>query len=115
MNDTQRERPLQALLFAPDTWNRDDIIAGRINGTIRYRHRDYSDGPAVLCCHIVEFVQMRTITEVRHCTLLQLTRNELRTAGFATTNQVIAELKKYYPDIAPDSEITFVRWQPPQR
>ena len=103
--------PLYALLVAPDEKTRNAIIYGQISATIRTDHRDYEEGQSVmLCCHLDPWVVFAIITNVRHCTLNEISKDEVLECGFNTREEVIQGLRKYYPDLNQDSPITFIKW-----
>lgn len=106
--------PLYALLIAPDKKMRDAILDGKKKITIREGHRDYPVGQKVmLCCNLVPWAVMATITNVRHCTLQEVTRGELYAEGFSSHEELLRDLRQYYPNISSSSPITIIGWDDP--
>lgn len=104
--------PLYALLVAPDEKTRNAIIYGQIKATIRTDHRDYQEGkPVMLCCHLEPWAVFAIITKVRHCTLNEISKDEVLECGFDTREEVIQGLRKYYPDLNQASPVTFIKWK----
>ena len=103
---------LQALLIAPDHQMRTDILFGTKTITIREGYRDYHEGrPVMICCHIVPWAVLATITSVRYCTLNEVTEEENRADGFESREDMLGGMQKYYPDMTLDSEVTVIRWK----
>ncbi len=103
--------PLQALLISPDHKTRFDILDGKKTVTVRQGWRKYFVGPVMLCCHIRPWAVMADIVDVRHCFLREVTEEECRGSGFKNLEDLTRGLKKYYPDINPDSVVTVIKWQ----
>ena len=104
------KHPLQALLVAPDSQMRADILRGAKKITIREGARDYRDGQVMLCCHIEPWAVMAKITSVRHCALRDVTKKEYEDDGFETHEELLDGLKRFYPDLTLDSPVTVIRW-----
>ena len=104
------KRALQAILIAPDPSVRLNIMLGKKNITIREGHRDYTVGPVMICCHLVPWAVMATITDVRHTTLSEVTAEELWADGYESHVRMLEDLKRFYPNIAMDSPVTVVCW-----
>ncbi|MFH1047942.1 MAG: ASCH domain-containing protein [Patescibacteria group bacterium] len=103
--------PLTAILLAPEPTMWEDALSGRKQITIREGHRDYRAGTtAILCCYILNIAVQVDITEVRHCRLVQLTEDELKADGFLDLKDCMTQMKRFYPNIAFDSEVTVLRW-----
>lgn len=103
------KRPLQAILIAGES-QRDEVLANKKSITIRTGHRDYKQGTVILCCHLINWATMRNITDVRMTTLQNVTEQEWLDDGFESQSEMVTELRKYYPDITLDSDVTVVRW-----
>ncbi len=105
------KQPLYALLVAPGHKTRTEILYGRKTVSIREGHRDYKAGnPVMLCCHIEPWAVMADITQVSHCTLSEVTEEECRDDGAANKKELLADLKRFYPNITMDSPVTVIRW-----
>jgi hypothetical protein len=104
--------PLVAILLAPEEPMWIAALREEKQITIRQGHRDYREGtPAVLCCHIKNAAVMVDITEVRHCSLRELTDAELKADGFLDHQDCITQMRRFYSDIDLDSAVTVVRWK----
>jgi hypothetical protein len=105
------KQALQALLISPDRGMRIAILEGRKTITIREGHRDYKPGHVVLCCQIEPWAVMADITDVKHCTLAEVTEEEMRADSFEDRADMIEGMRVYYPSLNWDSPITVIRWQ----
>lgn len=105
------KQPLTALLIAPDQDMRYAIEKGRKTITIREGHRDYKKGGLVmLCCHLEPWAVQAEITVVRHCKLRDVTKQEWTADGFASQEDLLEQMRRFYPKLALDSEVTVIRW-----
>ena len=104
------KRPLQALLIAPDDGVRASIINGRKTGTVRFGLRDYSDGPVVLCCHLIPWAIMADVVKVTHTLLGNLSQAQIEADGFDSLEAMLADLRKFYPGMQADSPVTYIEW-----
>ncbi|HEY4520174.1 MAG TPA: hypothetical protein VJH33_04085 [Candidatus Paceibacterota bacterium] len=107
------KHPMQALLVAPDNGMRSRILSGKITGTIREGSRDYRSGPVMLCCHIAPWAVLANISTVRHCTLGDVTEQEIAACGFfppLSFVEMAADMRKYYPHITEASPVTVIHW-----
>ncbi|HTK59990.1 MAG TPA: ASCH domain-containing protein [Candidatus Baltobacteraceae bacterium] len=102
---------LQALLVAPNVGLWSDIILGRQTGSIRTGHRDHRPGTVMLCCHIASACLMADIVEVRHTRLKDIFGREAIAAGFTAPAKLLEGMRQHYPDLAWESEVTFIRWE----
>jgi hypothetical protein len=104
------KQALQAILISPNLQVRLDIMLGRKRITIREGHRDYKVGPVIICCHIDPWIVLTKITDVRLTTLSEVTQEELEDDGYTDHRSMLEDLKKYYPEISPDSPVTVIVW-----
>lgn len=105
------KRPLQALLIAPDREKRRRILDGTITASIRADYRAFYLGPIMLCCHIEPWCVMAKIQESpNYCVANHLSLEQLQEAGYASLTELLADLRKFYPEINPQSPVTFLRW-----
>jgi len=103
--------PLQALLLAPDNAAWLATVEGRKPVTIRQGHRDYRPGLVMICCDIANRAVKATITKVRHVTVRQVTADECRLDGFTGRADMLAGLRRFYPDMTLDSPVTVIHYQ----
>jgi hypothetical protein len=101
---------LQAILFAPDHMDRLAIMRGKKQITIREGHRDYHLGQVMLCCHWEIWAVMATITNVRHTTCAEVTEEEYLADGYSSREQMLDDLRRIYPNLKMDSEVTVISW-----
>lgn len=104
------KRALQGILIA-GTQMKEDVLYHKKKITIREGHRDYSKGSVLLGCPLLNWSAMRTIISVKHTTLEKVSREEFIDDGFESLLDLKLELKKYYPDIEWDSQVTIIRWK----
>lgn len=105
------KQPTYALLIAPDHRMRTDIVYGEKTITIREGHRDYRPGPVMICCHIIPWAVMADITDVRHCTLREVTQEEYEDDGFHSQDDLLWGMRKFYPNMTLDSPVTVIKWE----
>lgn len=104
------KQPLQALLVANDHGMRTNILYGAKAITIREGHRDYKPGPVMLCCHEVPWAVMADIVSVRHCTLQEVTEEELGDDGFTSHDNMLEGIRNYYSTVTMASPVTVINW-----
>lgn len=104
------KQALQAILVAPDPKQRLSILLGDIFLTVREGHRDYKTGPVMICCHLVPWAIMATITGVRHTIVQEVTEEELKAGGFASHEEMLNDLRKYYSNLTMESPVTVISW-----
>tara|TARA_Y100000310_G_scaffold213611_1_gene214555 strand:+ start:1571 stop:1939 length:369 start_codon:yes stop_codon:yes gene_type:complete len=104
------KRALLSLLIAPDDEMREAILSGEKEITIREGHRDYTLGPVTITCHIEPWCVAADITNVRHTKLKELTIEECEAEGYSNWNEAVRDLRKYYPKIDLESNVTVIRW-----
>ena len=103
--------PLVALLIAPDEEMWMAVISGAKKITIREGHRSYVSGrPVMICCHLCSYVVMADIVSVHHCLLRNVTKKEYEADGFKSRSELLAGLRKFYPDLKMNSPITIIGW-----
>ena len=105
------KQPLTALLIAPDEGMRYDVETGLKTITIREGHRDYRPGLVMLCCHLVPWAVQAEITDVRHCALRDVTEDEWRDDGFVSQDDLLTRMRRFYPKLGLDSDVTVIRWK----
>lgn len=104
--------PLYALLLAPDLDERHNVEVGTKTITIREGHRDYqAKKPVMICCHVEPWCVMADISSVRHCSLRDVTEAELRDDGYTDLDDMLSQLREYYPTLTPSSPVTVIRWE----
>lgn len=86
------------------------VEMGKKTTTIRAGHRDYRPGPAVLRFG-ADTQRDASIVGTRHTTLDQLTVHDARTEGYATTEELVAVLRHYYPDLPDTAALTIVEFR----
>lgn len=104
------KRPTQALLIAPDKEMRADVISGLKQITIREGHRGYTAGLAALYCPEWPWAVHVDITEVKHCTLAEVTPEEWQADGFISQDDMLEGLRRFYPMVTLQSPVTVIRW-----
>ena len=104
------KRPLTALLIAPNDEMRRNILNGTKKITIREGHRDYQPGLVMICCPVDPFCVEATITDVKHCRLDGVTREEYIANGYKSASEMRDDLRQYYPKIDYYSPVTVIKW-----
>lgn len=97
-------------------WLVDDLfpplLAGDKTCTIRAGKRDFTTGPMTFESKNGLHATVN-VTEVRHKRLRDLTDREAQMDGALNAQDMAGALKRFYPDIGPDSDITIVLYDPP--
>jgi len=106
------KRPLVALLIAPDREMRHAILEGRKRITIREGYREGYDlgRPVMLCCQIDPWCVMADIAAVRHCLLSEVTEEEWEADGFASREELLTGMQRFYPEMDWNSAVTIISW-----
>lgn len=104
------QRALQGLLMATEEM-RDAVLANKKKITIRQGHRDYTPGPVLIGCHILNWAVVRHITDVRHTTLDRVTEEECKADGCENHQELLDLLKQFYPELGSYSQVTVIRWE----
>jgi len=104
------KRALRALLISPDEKQREAILSGKKKITIREGHRDYIPGQVLLACPIEPWCVGADINDVRHTTLREVTPEEFIADGYADAIEMLVDLRKYYPQIDANSNVTVIKW-----
>lgn len=105
------KHPLCALLLATDDEMWGNALTGRKAITIREGHRDYRVGaPVMLCNTELCFCVEADVVSVRHCTLGEVTDEELQADGFRDRDDLLAGMRQYYPQLTFESPVTVIRW-----
>jgi hypothetical protein len=99
-------------LISPNQGERRAILEGRLKISIREGYREgYDPGrPVMLCCQIDPWCVMAKITASRHCLLSEVTEEEYRDHGFANREDLLAGMRRFYPEMGWDNAVTIVRW-----
>lgn len=106
------KKPLYALRIAADPKMRQAIIEGRKQITIREGWRDYEAGqPVMLCDHEEPWTVMADITVVRRKQLFEVTTVEWLADGYADREEMLLDLRRFYPKIDWGSPVTIIYWK----
>ena len=104
------KRALQGLLIAGETM-RDAVLNDTKKITIREGHRDYTPGPVLIGCHLLNWATIRIIISVRHTTLIRLHPKDWIADGCNSQEELLQMLRQFYPDLNLDSEVTVIEWR----
>ncbi len=105
------KNPLYGLLIADDAQMRFNLITGVKRISIREGHRDYKNGPMLIGDPENSFfIVMVDITEVKHLLLSDVTLEEWEADGFVSQEDMLTQLKQFYPKITLDSPVTILLW-----
>lgn len=103
------KRALQAILIAGEQ-AKNDVLNGTKIITIREGHRDYTNGPVLIGCHILNWATMKNIVRVELTTLKNVSLDDIMKDGFVDHNNALNQLRKFYPNMTMDSEVSVVEW-----
>jgi hypothetical protein len=99
-------------------WLVDDLFPPLLSGekqcTIRAGKRDFTEGRLTFESKTGQVATVN-VKEVRHKKLRDLTDREAQMDGALNAQDMADALKRFYPDIGPDSDITIVLYDPPQK
>lgn len=105
------KQPLTTLLIAPNSDVTLAIIYEEKTITIRNGHYDFRVGrPIIIGCYRASWAVMADITEVRHCTLGEVTKEEYLADGFETQKDLLEGLRQFFPNLDMDSPVTVIKW-----
>ena len=103
--------PLQALLIAPDEEMREKILRGEKQITIREGHRDYRLGNCLLACPDEPWCVEVNVTNVRHCLIGKISKEEYRADGYESQGRMLRDLRRFYPNIELQTPATVIQWE----
>lgn len=101
------KRALQAILMAGEDM-RDITMDGSKKITIRTGTRDYTPGPVLCGCHILNWACMREITFVRHKKFGEITVDECKADGCENLEELRRLLARFYGEIKNDEPMTVI-------
>jgi len=101
------KRALQGILMAGED-TRDITMDGSKRITIREGHRDYTKGTVLIGCHLLNWVVLANIDNVRHTTLGNVTIEECVADGCSNNNELLTLLGRFYPTIGMDTPVTVI-------
>ena len=104
------KRALQAILIAGEEM-RDSVKSNDKQITIREGHRDYTKGPVLIGCHILDWAYMANIVEIRHTILDDVKPEEYQDDGFQNYDEMKNRLRQWYPALSNESDVTVIRWE----
>lgn len=90
------------LRMSPDLM--EDVLSGEKNVTIRYGTREF-EKDITIEGHAAE------VMEYRHYKLIDVPLEYLMIDGFETFGDALRCLKKFYPTITPESDVTVVEFE----
>lgn len=106
------KRPLVALLIANEPEMRKAILEGRKRITIREGWCDYHPRTTVMLCAYEEpWCVLAEITVVRHKRLFEVTTVEWQADGYANREEMLLDLRRFYPKIGSGSPVTVIYWE----
>jgi len=103
--------PRQALRIADEIPMAEAVLLGMKIISIREGHIDYRVGEEVfIVCLEQGWCAVADLVCSRHTTLRHVRPIELFADGFADLDQALEALRRFYPDLTLDSEVTVVGW-----
>ena len=102
--------PLQAIMISSDEIMRKHILSGEEKITIREGWRNYKPGFSLIACPFKLYCAGVDITSVRHCLLNEVTEEEYIANNYKSTEDMLNDLKRYYPNLNEKSPVTIIRW-----
>jgi hypothetical protein len=87
-----------------------DILSGRKRATIRLGRKDLRKGMYVNLVASGRIFARGRIVRVEHKKLKELREEEIKKEGARNFRELLAELRRIYPAISPEDEITYIEW-----
>ena len=87
------------------------VRSGEKVSTVRRGMRPYAPGPAILRAG-ANTIKV-SIVRVQHATLANLTDRDAQEDGFADRRELVAALRRFYPDIVESEPVTIVKFSQP--
>jgi hypothetical protein len=88
------------------------VAEGKKTITIREGHRDYQVGDRLMLgCHLLSWAVLTKVVFVRHCLAKEVTEDEYRAGGYASLEDMIYDLRRFYPNLDAFSPVTVIRWK----
>lgn len=87
------------------------VSQGKKHGTSRLRRRDIQLGPLKLKATngTVPDIEVK-VKSVMYCRLTDVPREVIKSEGYDTYGQLFASLRRFYPDVQPEDEMTLIEW-----
>ena len=104
------KKPLQALLMSPSEEQWESILSEKKKITIREGNRDYHLGAVIITNPERGYCLSATIAKVNHYVAREVPEQDFMDDGYKSRTEMISDLRKFYPDLTPDSEVTVIRW-----
>jgi len=88
-----------------------DVLSGKKRATVRLGRKGVREGMVIyLAVGGRPFAKARVV-RVSHKRLKELTPDEIRKEGYRSLPELLRELRKIYPVISPEDEVTYIEWQ----
>ena len=88
----------------------DDILSGRKRATIRLGVKNVKRGMMINLVSSGRIFARARIIRVCRKKLKELKEEEIRKEGARNFRELLADLRKIYPAISPEDEITYIEW-----
>jgi hypothetical protein len=103
-------RPVTALMLAPSLVLQ--VVECVKRNTVRGGWRDYRVGDHLyLVCPEHNWTSpLKYISSVRHCTVRTIPKADYEHQGWASREDMLGDLRRFYPDMKMSSKITVIWW-----
>lgn len=104
------KRPVQALEIEDNPDVLLSIMLEQKKISLREGHRDYIPGKLIIYNCDNNFSIQVEITSVKHSTLAEITEVEMKADGYQSKEEMLTDMKRYYPDLTWESPMTVISW-----
>lgn len=98
------------MLIDNDPHMRLNVLTQKKQISIREGHRDYRNGPMMICDQVEPFAVMVDVVLVKHITLGEVSEEEWLADGFTSQEDMLDGMRKFYPNIDLSSPVTVLFW-----
>ena len=86
------------------------ILSGRKRATVRLGRKGVREGMYVNLVSSGRIFARGRIVRVEYKKLKELSREEIKREGARNFRELLAELRRIYPAISPEDEVTYIEW-----
>ena len=88
-----------------------DILSGKKRATVRLGRKGVKKGMVIyLSAGGRPFARARVV-RVKYGKLKELGPQEIKAEGYSSFSELLRELRKIYPVISPEDEVTYIEWR----
>ena len=88
-----------------------DILSGKKRATVRLGKKGVRPGMTIYLSVGGRPFAKAKVVAVRYKKLKELTEEEVKKEGYRSVSELLRELRKIYPVISPEDEVTYIEWR----